>query len=105
MLLRRPAGAPAYDEQTLERIQGEHVDFYASLRAAGQVVTNGPVVDQADESLRGIAIFAVESVARATDLASNDPAVAAGRLAVEAMTWWCPPHTMTVNGIPITIDT
>jgi uncharacterized protein YciI len=105
VLLRRPPGAPAYDDQTLDRIQREHVAFYASLREAGHVVTNGPVVGQPDESLRGIAIFAVESVARATELASADPAVQVGRLTIEPMTWWCPPQTMTVPGTPVTLDT
>jgi len=104
ILLRRPDGAPAYDEQTTARIQREHLAFYASMREAGHVVTNGPVLDQPDEALRGIAIFAARSLDRAQELASTDPAVRAGRLAVEAMTWWCPPHTMIRPGELVTVD-
>jgi uncharacterized protein len=50
-----------------------------------------------------MAIFAIESVARATELANTDPAVLAGRLEVEAMTWLCPPGTMVSDGIPVTL--
>ena len=102
ILLRRPDGAPSYDEETTARIQREHLAFYAAMREAGHVVTNGPVLDQPDEALRGIAIFATESVGRARELATTDPAVQAGRLAVDAMTWWCPPHTMIRPGQPVT---
>jgi uncharacterized protein len=104
ILLRRPDGAPDSDEQTLARIQREHVEFYASMRQAGHVVTNGPVLDQPDEALRGIAIFAAGSVDRARELANTDPAVQAGRLEVEAMTWWCPPDTMIRSGEPVTVE-
>jgi hypothetical protein len=53
VLLRRPADASLYDEATLERIQSEHVAYHVALREAGRIVTNGPVTDQVDESLRG----------------------------------------------------
>jgi SAM-dependent methyltransferase len=72
------------------------------MRETGRVVTNGPVLDQPDDALRGMAIFATESVDRARELANTDPAVQAGRLEVEAMTWWCPPHTMIRPGQPVT---
>lgn len=104
ILLRRPDGAPEYDEQTSARVQREHVGFYASMRQAGHVVTNGPVLDQPDERLRGIAIFAARSVDRARELANTDPAVRAGRLEVEAMTWWCPRDTMIHPGEPVTVE-
>jgi uncharacterized protein YciI len=104
ILLRRPDNAPDYDEPTAEQIQRDHLAFYAALRQAGHVVTNGPVLDQPDEALRGIAIFATESAARARELASADPAVRAGRLEVQAMTWLCPPRTMIKNGLPVSVE-
>ena len=104
ILLRRPDRAPMYDDETTGRIQREHLAFYASLREAGHVITNGPVLDQPDEALRGIAIFATESVDRARELAGADPAVRAGRLEVQAMTWWCPPGTMITEGLPVRVD-
>ena len=103
ILLRRPGDAASYDDATTQQIQRDHLAFYRAMREAGHVVTNGPVLDQPDEALRGIAIFATESVARATELANTDPAVRAGRLEVEAMTWLCPPGTMISGGIPVTV--
>src|SRR5215469_1924372 len=97
-MLRRPPDAPAYPEDVLERIQEEHMDYHARLRAAGDIVTNGPVIDQPDVSLRGLAFYRTGSLARARQLAEADPAVRAGRLTVEVMTWWCPQGTMTKPG-------
>ena len=49
----------------------------------GLVVTNGPLADQPDESLRGLTFYRTGSLADARRLAEADPAVEAGRLAVE----------------------
>jgi len=98
VLLLRPDDAPPYDEETLERIQREHLAYLESLRAAGQVVTNGPVLDQPDESLRGLTFFRTGSLHEARRLAELDPAVVAGRLTVQVMSWWCQPGTMILPG-------
>jgi uncharacterized protein YciI len=104
VLLRRPDSAPGYDDEKLEQTQRDHLAFYAAMRQAGHVITNGPVRDQPDEALRGIAIFATESADRARELANTDPAVQAGRLEVQAMTWLCPPGTMIKDGVPISLE-
>jgi uncharacterized protein YciI len=104
VLLRRPPNPTEYDEEASARIQREHLTYYASLRATGAVVTNGPVRDQPDQSLRGLVIFATESLDRAREFAERDPSVLAGRLTFDLMTWWCPPDTMIRAGLPITID-
>ena len=96
--LRRPEDARSYPDEDLERIQEEHLAYHAGLRAAGQVVTNGPVIDGPDPSLRGLTFYRTGSLARARELAEADPAVRAGRLAVEVMTWWCPRGTMSKPG-------
>ena len=51
-----------------------------------------------------MSIFATESVGRARELANADPAVQAGRLEVQAMSWLCPPGTMAKDGNPVTIE-
>ena len=79
VLLRRPAGAPDYPGEELERIQREHLAYHARLREAGQVVTNGPVDGQPDPSLRGLAFYRTGSLERSRQLAEADPAVRAGR--------------------------
>jgi uncharacterized protein len=86
VLLRTPENAPAYDDAELARIQAEHLDHHARLRESGQVVTNGPVRDQPDASLRGLTFYRTGSLEQAWQLAEADPAVLAGRLAVEIMT-------------------
>jgi uncharacterized protein len=103
ILLRAPAAAPDYEEAEQNRIQREHLAFYDAQRAAGHVVTNGPVRQQPDETLRGLAIFALDSLADAAELAATDPAVRAGVLEVEAMNWWCRPGTMIAPGRLFTI--
>jgi uncharacterized protein len=101
VMLRRPADAPPYDDPTLERIQREHLAYHAGLRAAGQVVTNGPLTDQPDESLRGLTFYRTGSLDEARRLAEADPAVKAGRLGVDVMTWYCPAGTMRQPGRPV----
>ena len=103
VLLRTPENAPAYHDAELARIQAEHLAHHARLRASGQVVTNGPVRDQPDSSLRGLTFYRTGSLERARQLAEADPAVQAGRLAVEIMTWYCPPGTMSKPGRPVAV--
>ena len=103
VLLRRPENAPDYEDAELERIQREHLAHHDRLRASGHVVTNGPVIDQPDPSLRGLAFYRTGSLAESRQLAEADPAVRAGRLAVEIMTWYCPPGTMSKPGRAVTL--
>ncbi|GAA2376103.1 hypothetical protein Cme02nite_10290 [Catellatospora methionotrophica] len=103
VLLRRPANPPEYDDAESARIQAGHLAYLAGLRASGHVVTNGPVIEGPDESLRGLVFFRTGSVDQARALAEQDPAVRAGRLVAEVMTWWCPPGTMSAPGRPITL--
>jgi uncharacterized protein len=102
VLLRRPATAPAHDEETLSRLQREHLAYQDRMRAEGHMVTNGPFLDQPDPSLRGLSIYRAGSLDGARQLAEADPAVTAGWLEVEVMTWWCPPGTMVRPGRPVT---
>ena len=103
VLLRRPDSPPDYPEAELDRIQREHLAYLDSLREAGQVATNGPVTEQPDPALRGLTFFRTGSLEQSRQLAEADPAVRAGRLAVEIMTWYCRPGTMTRPGRPVTL--
>jgi uncharacterized protein len=98
VLLRRPPSVTDYPDEELEQIQREHLAYHTGLREAGLVVTNGPVDGQPDPSLRGVAFYRTGSLERSRQLAEDDPAVRAGRLAVEIMTWYCPPGTMSRPG-------
>ena len=100
VLLRRPQDALPLDEAVLDQIQREHLAYHAALREEGHIVTNGPVADQPDESLRGLTFYRTGSLEDARRLAEADPAVQAGRLEIEVMTWYCPPGTMVAAGTP-----
>jgi uncharacterized protein YciI len=103
VLLRRPEDALAYADDVLERIQHEHLAYHDRLREGGQVVTNGPVGDQPDETLRGLTFYRTGSLAQSRQLAEADPAVRAGRLTVEIMIWYCPPGTMSRPGRAVSL--
>ena len=103
VLLRRADDPPDYPDDELDRIQREHLDYHARLRGTGEIVTNGPVVDQPDPSLRGLTFYRTGSLDQARALAEADPAVRAGRLAVEIMTWYCPPGTMSRPGRSVSL--
>ena len=66
-------------------------------------MTNGPVIGPPDPSLRGLTFYRAGSLEEARRLAEADPAVRAGRLAVEIMTWYCPPGTMSKPGRTVTV--
>jgi uncharacterized protein len=95
VLLRRPPDATAYPEAELDRIQDRHLAFLDERREAGQLVLAGPVWDQPDERLRGICLYRVGDLTRAQAIAESDPAVRAGRLAVEVMHFACPAGVIT----------
>ena len=76
VLLRRPAVAAELDEATADRLQAGHLAFYAGLRRTGEVVTNGPMRDQPDEALRGMARC---SACSRSAVASSSSAATAGR--------------------------
>jgi hypothetical protein len=80
-----------------------YLAHHARLREAGLVEANGPVDEQPDPSLRGLTSYRTGSLERSRRLAEAGPAVQAGRLAVEIMTWYCPPGTMRRPGRAVTL--
>jgi uncharacterized protein len=89
VLLVRPPDAPELSEEEAAELQDRHLAFRAALRDKGYLLGGGPLVDQDDERLRGISIMSVDPET-ACRLREGDPAVQAGRLAVEVMTWMVP---------------
>jgi uncharacterized protein len=82
LLSRGPNSGPSPDA---ERIQAEHMKGIQSMAAEGKLVAAGPIVDGG--ALRGIFVLAVSSIEEAKALAAADPAVKAGRLAVDVHPW------------------
>jgi uncharacterized protein len=104
VLLWRPADAPDYDEDTLDRLQAEHLAYLADLREQGSVVTNGPVLSQPDPALRGLTVFRTGSLDETRRLAEQDPLVLAGRLRIDVMTFWCQPGVLRDRGQAVTVE-
>ncbi|MFL6238570.1 MAG: YciI family protein [Actinomycetes bacterium] len=90
VLLRRPPDMPVVEDDTAAKLQAQHLGHLAAMRDAGHLMSAGPLLDQSDESLRGVAIYRVGSIDEARRLAEADPAVQAGRFVVDVMTWLTP---------------
>ena len=99
VLLVRPPDAPELSEEEADALQDAHLAFRADLRDQGYLIGGGPLVDQDDERLRGISVMSVDP-AMAREVCSADPAVRAGRLAVQVMTWMVPAGNVHFANVP-----
>ena len=70
----------------LQKLQEAHLKHIFSMAESGKLVMAGPLTDNGD--IRGILIFATETLEEAKSLAEGDPAVKAGRLKVEIHPWF-----------------
>jgi uncharacterized protein len=86
------------EPQAAEHIQRQHLGHLEAMRAAGHLLVAGPLLNQPDPRLRGICIYRTGSVTATMELASSDPAVRAGQLEVEAMTWLTRPGALAMGG-------
>jgi uncharacterized protein len=89
VMLRRPPDAPDLPEAELDTLQERHLAHLGAMREGGVMVASGPVGDQPDPALRGLCVYRT-GLDEARRLAEEDPAVRAGRLAVDVLTWWTP---------------
>ncbi len=80
--------------EVAELLQRQHLGHLEAMRAAGHLLVAGPVGEQRDPRMRGICIYRTGSVERAWELAAADPAVQAGQLEIEAMTWRTRPNAL-----------
>ena len=95
VLLRRgPAWTPQATPE-VQKIQEGHLGHLRRMGESGKMVIAGPFGDQQDQTLRGMCIYRVGSVEEARVLAEADPAVKAGRLKVETLTWYVEKGYMT----------
>jgi uncharacterized protein YciI len=86
-LLRGPEWTPGQTPE-LERLQEAHLANIRRLAETGKLVVAGPFSD--DGPLRGVFVFKTETLDEAKTLADSDPAVQAGRLALEFHPWLVP---------------
>lgn len=83
------------DSTTAANLQRAHLDNITKLAEDGKLVLAGPYMD--DEKIRGIYVFAVETVEEAEALTNTDPAIQAGRLKMELRPWYGSAALMLIN--------
>jgi uncharacterized protein YciI len=76
----------SHDPEIAAALQRGHLDHIRQMAEAGKLVMAGPFLDAGE--LRGIFIFAVDTIEEAEALTAADPAVQAGRLAMELRPWY-----------------
>ncbi|MDX1591161.1 MAG: YciI family protein [Balneolaceae bacterium] len=84
------------------RLQRAHLDNISRLAEEGSLVVAGPFLD--DTEIRGIYIFAVESVEEARALSESDPAIQAGSLELELHPWYGSAALMQIGEIHSSIS-
>jgi uncharacterized protein YciI len=99
VLLVRPPDAPELTEEEADALQDAHLAFRATLRDQGYLLAGGPLLNQDDENLRGISVWSTDPETART-LSTADPAVQAGRLAVQVMTWLVPTNNIHFTQVP-----
>jgi len=97
VLLRRPPDAPDYTEERLDEIQAQHLAHLDVLRERGVLLLAGPFGDQPDESLRGFCLL-TSGLDETRELMAGDPAIVAGRMAADVMSWWTPRGSLPPSG-------
>ncbi|MDW3212228.1 MAG: YciI family protein [Reichenbachiella sp.] len=84
--LMRVPDKPELDSAKVMEIQLAHQNYMSENAKTGTLLVAGPFGDDGD--MRGIVIYDVATKAEADSIISNDPAVKAGRLAIDVKLWW-----------------
>ncbi len=85
VLLRSGPNRARTAEETA-RVQQGHMANIQRLAAEGTLVLAGPFIDSGE--LRGLFVFAVDSIEAARALTASDPAIASGHLEADYLPWY-----------------
>lgn len=86
MLMKGPASGTGTKEEAAAA-QAGHMAHMKKMADAGKLLVAGPFAAGAASEWRGIWIMKCASIEEATELASGDPAVQAGRLTIKVLPW------------------
>ena len=86
MAFLRAGPSTDQDPEATAEIQRGHMAHMRQMAEDGHLVMAGPFLDGGD--LRGIFVFAVDTLEQARELTEADPAVRAGRLVMELKPWY-----------------
>ena len=102
VLLRRTRQARELDEEAIERIFLEHLEYTMGLVNSGQQLAAGPVRDSPaeDEHICGMGLFQQGSLDKVRELANADPGVRQGLYRVDVMTWTTPAGRISFTSPP-----
>ncbi len=98
-LLRAVPGAKELPKEERHALLAQHLGHFRKMALEGKMVVAGPFGDQDDKTLEGLCLYRTGSVAEARALAEADPAVKAGRLRVEMMTWYTEKGALAFPGV------
>ena len=84
--LRRGQHPPELEEEASTVLHHAHLAYLGDLVDRGIIAANGPLLDQSDETIRGMSVWTV-GPEEARRLAETDPAVKAGRFRVDVARW------------------
>ena len=96
-LLRRD-DAPELDEKAGDTLQDAHLAYLARLHGEGPFAAAGPVEGSPDPKVVGICLYRV-GAHEARSLAQADPAVQAGRLRVDVLSWSVPRGALAATAV------
>jgi uncharacterized protein YciI len=82
-------------EEEANKLQAAHMANIKRMAKLGKLVLAGPFLN--DGEIRGIYIFAVETVEEAKALTASDPAIQAGSLVMELIPWYGSASLMEIN--------
>jgi uncharacterized protein YciI len=85
-MLLKAGESRSQDSLEAAKIQELHLAHLNKMSESGKLIVAGPFENGGEN--RGLLIFDVETVDEALKLESDDPAVKAGRLKMEAFYWW-----------------
>jgi uncharacterized protein YciI len=85
ILKRGPKWTAEVTEET-KKLQAGHMANIRKMAEAGKLIVAGPFTDNTD--IRGLYIFMADTIDEVKTMVAQDPAVQAGRLAVEVKPWF-----------------